>query len=143
MRRAIATGLGGLLLALPGGAGADSAGRNPDHPGYPLYVRLCSGCHGRNADGRGPQAAKLPQPPSNLVRLSVDRGRPVTLQELTRVIDGRRAVRSHGNDMPVWGNELAATATDPALRERTRIRLIQSLAEYVISIQEPLPTETP
>jgi mono/diheme cytochrome c family protein len=132
-----------LLAALPASAAEQpERGPNPGHEGYPLYQRFCASCHGVHADGRGPRAAAMSPPPADLRHLAAARGRALSLDEITRVIDGRRTVRAHGEGpMPVWGEELVADVPDPEMREKARIRLVQSLAEYVLSIQ--LPADTP
>jgi mono/diheme cytochrome c family protein len=129
-----------LLAGAPAAAqAATERGPNPDHEGYPLYQRFCASCHGVHADGRGPRAAALSPPPPDLTHLAASRGEPLRLDEITRIIDGRRTLRAHGEGpMPVWGEALVADVADPAAREQARIRLIQSLAEYVLSIQVPL-----
>lgn len=132
-----------LLLVLLGAlsASADEAtpqGPNPGHEGYALYQRFCASCHGVHADGKGPRAAAMSPPPADLRHLASAPGGAPTLDELTRIIDGRRTIRAHGEGpMPVWGEEFAADVPDPEMREKARIRLVQSLAEYVLSIQVP------
>ncbi len=145
-RSPLATALAGLLLAaLPGSAQeAEERGRNPSHEGYPLYQRFCAACHGLRADGKGPRAVVTSPPPADLTRLAAAPGEAPRLDALTRVIDGRRTIRAHGEGpMPVWGEDLVADVPDPAMREQARIRLIQSLAEYVLSIQEPRDAPEP
>jgi mono/diheme cytochrome c family protein len=136
----LAAALALALLAVPSVSAEEEKerGLNPSHEGYPLYQRLCASCHGLRADGKGPRAAVTDPPPADLTRLAAARGEAPRLDELTRIIDGRRTLRAHGEGpMPVWGEELVAGVADPAMREQARIRLIQSLAEYVLSIQAP------
>lgn len=135
-----ARGIAGVAIALRAAAAfaqgsAPETGPLPEHEGYPLYQRYCAECHGAGADGKGPRAAELEKPPPDLTRLSERLGAPLRLEALTRVIDGRRTLRAHGSPMPVWGEKLAADVPDPALREQGRIRLVQSLAEYLLAIQ--------
>jgi mono/diheme cytochrome c family protein len=129
----------GLFGTTPGSPEEEvERGPNPDHEGYPLYQRFCASCHGLRADGRGPRAATVSPPPADLTHLAASRGGALSLDEVTRVIDGRRTLRAHGEGpMPVWGKELVADVADPEMREKARIRLVQSLAEYVVSIQVP------
>ncbi len=88
------------------------------------------------ADGKGPRAAALDKPPPDLTRLGDPKGEQPRLDALTRSIDGRRTLRAHGTGgMPVWGEKLAEDVPDWHAREEARIRLIQSLAEYLLSIQ--------
>ncbi len=127
-----------LLLAAGASAdeGASATGLNPEHPGYPLYQRYCVECHGVLADGKGPRAPALEKPPPDLTRLGEGKGEAPRLDGLTRVIDGRRTLPAHGpGARPVWGEKLAADVPDWHAREQARIRLIQSLAEYLLSIQ--------
>ena len=127
-----------LLLAAGAAAeeGAPATGLNPTHPGHPLYQHHCAECHGVFADGKGPRAAALDKPPPDLTRLGDPKGEQPRLDALTRSIDGRRTLRAHGTGgMPVWGEKLAEDVPDWRAREEARIRLIQSLAEYLLSIQ--------
>ena len=128
----------GLLLAWAPSALAEDAsvGHNPRHQGHALYQQLCSECHGVRADGTGPRAEFLNPRPPDLTRLEDPAGGPVRVEALARVIDGRRTLRAHGEgEMPVWGWVLVADVPDPELREPARIRLVQTLAEYIVSIQ--------
>jgi mono/diheme cytochrome c family protein len=113
-----------------------ASGLNPGHVGYGLYQSLCSECHGVGAVGDGPRARFFDPRPVDLTRLTGLDGAPPRLEPLTRVIDGRRAIRAHEQDgMPVWGDRLVANESDLERRERARIRLVQTLAEYLLSIQ--------
>ncbi len=134
--------MGGLIAALLLAAGAagdeagPAAGLNPSHPGSPLYQRFCAECHGVLADGKGPRAPALEEPPADLTRLGEATGEAPRLDALIRIIDGRRTMRAHGTGpMPAWGEKLAEDVPDWRAREKARIRLIQSLAEYLLSIQ--------
>jgi mono/diheme cytochrome c family protein len=125
---------------LGGGQGANDAaavvGLNPDHLGYALYQSLCAECHGVRAEGNGPRARRFDPPPVDLTRLQGLDGAPPSLERLTRVIDGRRTIRAHEEDgMPIWGEQLVATEPNSGRRERARIHLVQTLAEYVLSIR--------
>ena len=134
--------MGGLIAALMLAAGAvgdeavPATGLNPAHLGHPLYQRFCGECHGVLADGKGRRAPALETPPPDLTRLGEAKGEAPRLDALIRVIDGRRTVRAHGaGPMPAWGEKLAEEVPDWRAREEARIRLIQSLAEYLLSIQ--------
>ena len=132
----------GVLIAallLAAGAAADEAapstGLNPGHPGYPLYQRFCAECHRVRADGRGPRATALDEPPPDLTRLGEATGQPPRLDALTRIIDGRRTLRAHGTGpMPVWGEKLAGEVPElvavshglhHALTDRWRGRVVR------------------
>ena len=127
-----------LLLAAgaAGDEGVPAAGLNPAHLGHPLYQRFCAECHGVLADGKGPRAPTLEKPPPDLTRLGEAKGEAPRLDALIRIIDGRRTLRAHGaGGVPAWGEKLAEDVPDWHAREEARIRLIQSLAEYLLSIQ--------
>jgi len=114
----------------------DPVGPNPSHSGYALYQRYCAECHGVGADGRGAQAARFQTPPPGLRRLAQRDGVEPRRESLMLVIDGRRTAKGHGErGMPVWGDRLLADASRSELVEDARLHLIQSLADYLISIQ--------
>ena len=96
----------------------------------------CAECHGVRADGRGEKAALFQPPPPELTRLARRGGVEPRRESLMLVIDGRRIAKGHGErGMPVWGDRLLADATDSGLVEDARLHLIQSLADYLVSIQ--------
>lgn len=75
--------------------------------GQRYFLRYCASCHGENGDGHGPVAAVLSKPPANLRLLGDKYGLPLPAARIAEVIDGRSAVRAHGNrEMPVWGERL-------------------------------------
>lgn len=118
------------IVAVP--AASDEA------PDASLYRSLCAECHGEDARGDGPKAPKLEPAPPDLTRLADVDPALLRVEVLSRVIDGRRTVRAHGQSrMPVWGEQLAPGVADPVMREQARIRLVQSVAEYLLSIQRP------
>jgi mono/diheme cytochrome c family protein len=121
-----------------GGAASDAAavGLNPDHLGYALYQSFCSECHGVRADGNGPRSRRFDPRPVDLTQIQGLDGAPPSLERLSRVIDGRRTIRAHEEDgMPIWGSRLVANEPVPERQEHARIRLVQTLAEYVLSIR--------
>jgi mono/diheme cytochrome c family protein len=139
--RSVGFALAALVLAIAGPAGAqeatpDPVGLKPDHPGYALYQRYCAECHGVRADGRGEKAALFQPPPPELTRLAGRGGVEPRRESLMLVIDGRRTAKGHGErGMPVWGDRLLADAMDSGLVEDARLHFIQSLADYLVSIQ--------
>jgi len=75
--------------------------------GKRYFVKYCASCHGVNGDGHGPVAPELSKPPTNLRLLAEKYGMPLPAARLASMIDGRSAVRAHGNrEMPVWGEKL-------------------------------------
>ena len=116
-------------------ASAESPAPNPEHPGASLFRALCAECHGTSAGGKEGEPDVI-DPAPDLTRLADRNEELLRLATLIRVIDGRRTVRAHGaGKMPVWGDELVADVPDNEMRERARIRLVQSLAEYLLTIQ--------
>ncbi len=67
--------------------------------GENLYVQLCAGCHGKNADGNGQDASSLSQEPTNLRAMS---GGHADGDFAWKISNGR-------GDMPAWGEELDST----------------------------------
>jgi mono/diheme cytochrome c family protein len=72
--RMIAGGALLLVLGIPHQAGAGNDGPQVGPPSTPesvkagegIFFEYCSGCHGRRADGRGPQSLNLDPKPQNL-----------------------------------------------------------------------------
>ena len=130
-------------MALAAGANAEEEARStaePRHDGYVLYQQLCAECHGARGDGNGPRASEFSPRPTDLTRLRGPEDRDVRVDDLARAIDGRRTLRAHGDgNMPVWGWELLADIPDPEVRERARLQMVYTLAEYVASLQKRAP----
>lgn len=109
-------------------------------PGRQLYLRYCSACHGPQGEGDG-LAGSLMQPhPADLTRLASRYGGEYPLEQVVRTIDGREAVRAHGEPaMPVWGEVLSdelgsKDKQHPAIERRVHGRIF-SIAEYLRTIQ--------
>lgn len=93
-----------LLVSFALVASAWAAGKDDVRDGEKYFRRYCASCHGMTGTGDGPVAASLAKPPANLRMLSDKYGSPLPVAKLADLIDGRDAVRAHGNaDMPVWG----------------------------------------
>jgi len=72
--------------------------------GAARYERYCSACHGKDADGNGPMASSLRQPPSDLRRIAERNGGRFDRRAVAAAIDGRRMAAGHGSEeSPVWG----------------------------------------
>lgn len=68
------------------------------------YEEKCAVCHGQNGKGKGPIADMLKTAPSDLTMLSKNNGGVFPFGQVYGVIDGRQAVKLHGErTMPVWG----------------------------------------
>ena len=108
----------------------------PNDPGRALFGTYCASCHGVDARGDGPMAARLRQVPPDLTQFAARNGGVFPGERVARIIDGRD-VASHGTgEMPVWGDAFRATPggrTAAAVRER-----IEAITRYLEAIQERL-----
>jgi mono/diheme cytochrome c family protein len=125
-----------LAACVPFVAAAEDA-----QPGRQLYLRYCSACHGPEAKGDG-LAGSLMQPhPADLTRLASRYGGEFPMERVVRTIDGREALRAHGESMmPVWGEVLSDGLGSkgnqrPPIERRVQGRIF-SIAEYLRMIQE-------
>ena len=123
-------------LMLAGSAATMTFGR-PLHyeseapDGAQLYRTHCASCHGASARGDGPLADVLRHRPSDLTGIRRRYGGFPT-DWMTSIIDGRRAVRSHGSlEMPVWG-EACRSGNVPDEVVQARIR---ALVQYLEAMQ--------
>jgi len=83
---------------------AEDAERMRIERGRGLFLGHCASCHGGDARGRGPVAAVLKVPPSDLTRIAARRSGRFEPGEVAAFIDGRFEVAAHGRrEMPVWG----------------------------------------
>ncbi len=132
-RGRIALLVGALISSL-----ACSSTEAPEPSGRDLFVRYCASCHGEDGRGSGPVAASLDVAPADLTRIAERAGGTFDEGAVMAVIDGRRAVASHGpREMPVWGEVF----DEELRRERygSYVTLLRSqvLADYLRSIQQP------
>jgi mono/diheme cytochrome c family protein len=74
------------------------------------YRTFCTGCHGPEGRGDGPLAPMLSVETPDLTTLALRHGGRFPFGYAMEVIDGRRVVRAHGGEMPVWGNRYTADA---------------------------------
>jgi mono/diheme cytochrome c family protein len=98
--------------------------------GRQLFRTYCATCHGTSGHGDGPMAQYLRVPPANLTTIAARNKGLFPAEAVHRGIDGRQAVRAHGDSaMPIWGD-----AFSPA--ESTASARIRDLVVYVESIQQ-------
>lgn len=104
--------------------------------GKELYDVLCAACHGAEARGDGPMAEMLKRTPADLTLLSSNNGGVFPTFRVTRQIDGRDPLLSHGGEMPLFGHLL--TAQDTAIQSETGQLILtsQSIADIVIWLKE-------
>ena len=105
------------------------------------YMTACAGCHGESARGDGPLAGLLKIRTPDLTRLSRDAGGVFPFEPVLMVIDGRKGVRAHGSEMPVWGDRYRNAAVRPGLTDQVDADMIARgrmmvLVNYLASIQE-------
>jgi mono/diheme cytochrome c family protein len=106
------------------------------------YDSNCASCHGTRGKGDGPYRPFLTTSPSDLTVLAKKNGGVLPVWDLQEVIDGRRDVRAHGRDMPIWGADYRAKAGeyfvdypqpyDPEVAVRMRIL---ALIDYIGRLQ--------
>ena len=76
-------------------------------PGQSEYLAHCASCHG--IDGRGSKPIGGQQPkPADLTLLAKRSGGVFLSSAVFEMIDGRRAIRSYHNSMPIWGCRYAS-----------------------------------
>ena len=73
------------------------------------YNRYCESCHGAAGIGDGQVAQYLKIPPADLTMISARREGAFPTEEIHQIIDGRKGVRGHGHDMPIWGDAFQRT----------------------------------
>ncbi len=103
------------------------------------YEAKCAVCHGKDGKGAGPYADQLKRSPPDLTTLAQRNGGVFPVSRTYEAIEG--AGKGHGpRDMPVWGLDYTAQATETlpdlpynqALYVRTRI---MALLEYLNQLQ--------
>ena len=105
----------------------------PSIQGKDLFKSYCASCHGLDAKGKGPMAASLKVPPSDLRRISIRNHDTFPLMRVEKIIAGEELTPGHGSsEMPVWGPIFSRVTTDVDLG---RVR-IDNLARYLRDIQE-------
>jgi len=78
------------------------------------YDHKCAVCHGVSGKGDGGVTDILKKAPANLTVLSKNNGGVFPFDRVSAAIDGRTAIKAHGErDMPIWGS-VYKTETAPA-----------------------------
>ncbi len=108
--------------------------------GHRLYIQNCASCHGIGGKGDGPLVDYLTLRPADLTAIAKKNVGVFPFAKVFRIIDGRRAVRGHGEEkMPVWGNQFRSDVSAPADPSRADDFIfgrISALTFYLASIQE-------
>jgi mono/diheme cytochrome c family protein len=118
--------LGGdaALLATAGARPTTGSSVGTDSAGAPLYARYCTGCHGPQGRGDGPNAASLPVPPAR--HASKDAMSARSDDALYDTIAGGGAIMNRSPRMPAYGTTLS-----PA-QIRALVRHIRSLCGCLV-----------
>ena len=129
-------GSSGVVVALASAAGPSLPGAGRQETtlvrGRQLFRTYCASCHGVTGRGDGPMVEYLRVPPANLPLIAARNQGVFPAEGVRRAIDGRRAVRAHGDSaMPIWGDALLP-------RERNAAERIRDLVAYLDVIQERL-----
>lgn len=103
------------------------------------YLKTCAACHGEAADGNGEIATMFKDRVPDLTGIAKRNDGVFPLLNVIKAIDGRAAIRGHGNPMPVFGNRYRTEAdggnTLFGAEAIARGRVLE-LALYLQSIQE-------
>lgn len=106
------------------------------------YMAACASCHGEAADGNGPIATMFSTRVPALTDLAARNDGVFPFLEVMHVIDGRTAVRAHGNPMPIFGRRYTTEIGEHAglfgAEILVRSRVLELVA-YLQSIQLPAP----
>jgi len=99
------------------------------------YLEWCQPCHGSDAHGRGPLAAKLGLEPPDLTTIAKREGGTFLASELTDFVDGRKLLAAHiDRAMPNWGPIFEAASRDDAEGRRANDH-IAAILSYLWTIQ--------
>jgi mono/diheme cytochrome c family protein len=128
------TGCCGAVIALASAAPSDVLGTSRQDAalarGRQLFRTHCATCHGASGQGNGAMVQYLRVPPADLTAIAARNKGVFSAEAVRRAIDGRQAVRAHGDAaMPIWGD-----AFSPA--EATAAERIRDLVVYLESIQQ-------
>lgn len=126
----------GLVLLVYLGAGSGAGAAETNH-GKQLYAQYCSSCHGVDGRGNGPVARDLKVKVPNLILLRKNNKGIYPTDRVMSAIDGRRAIRGHGDrNMPVWGEIFRKEADDAKYPELTTLLKAKLIAEYIATLQQ-------
>jgi mono/diheme cytochrome c family protein len=123
-----------VMSPMPSGAQGHDRQGNPGK-GRQLYATHCATCHGIAGRGDGPTAQYLNVPPADLTGISARNRGVFPTEVLHRIVDGRRALRTHGDSaMPIWGDAFSLSGT-PEM-EKAIAEKIRALVAYVETLQQ-------
>lgn len=101
------------------------------------YAKACAACHGTDGKGGGPFASVLKVAPPDLTMLKQNNGGVFPFANVVDIIDGRKDIRAHGSNMPIWGDRFKVQSRqgDEVAAEIDATGRIAVLAFYLASIQ--------
>ncbi len=146
MKREHATILAIATLMMMGAGGLASAADKvlKADPGKREFENSCALCHGKDGKGTGGIVDLLKKSPSDLTMLSKKNNGVFPYARVYAVIDGREAIKAHGDrDMPAWGDRYSKDTEKAAEYYRdvpydaemyTRSRIL-ALIDYLNRIQ--------
>lgn len=101
-----------------------------------LYIQYCGSCHGKDGKGNGPVSPHLKIKVPDLTVLKKNNKGIYPLDSVMSTIDGRRAVRAHGDrQMPVWGEVFHKELEKEKYKELTTLLKAKVIAEYIGTLQ--------
>lgn len=101
--------------------------------GKQMYANYCAPCHGTDGRGKGPAAAALKVPPTDLTVLSRNNHGKFPDTHVVSVMQFGTGVQAHGSEnMPIWGPILGHMSANNAQDKQLRI---SNLSRYLQSIQ--------
>ena len=104
--------------------------------GKQLYMQYCASCHGKDGRANGSVSPYLKIAVPDLTVLKKNNKGIYPLDDVMATIDGRRAVRTHGDrDMPVWGEIFRKETEQGKYPELTSLLKAKVIAEYVATLQ--------
>lgn len=109
------------------------------------YIEHCAVCHGTDGAGSGAYVEFLKKTPADLTSLSRKNGGVFPFERAFAVIDGREALKAHGErDMPIWGQRYSQETMQAAeyfvdspydMEMYVRARIL-ALVDYLNRIQK-------
>lgn len=99
--------------------------------GKEMFATYCAVCHGVNGKGVGPVAAALKKQPTDLTQLAAKNGGKYPEFLVIETLSGR-ALESHSQEMPIWGDLFRTLESQD--NSFVQLRIV-NLTSYVGSIQ--------
>ncbi|HSW51455.1 MAG TPA: cytochrome c [Bryobacteraceae bacterium] len=130
--RTVFIGLAAAAL-LAGQAGGRRDARPSPASGSEMCRAYCASCHGLDGRGRGPAAAAMKRPPTDLTTLARRNGGKFPEARVYQSIEGDAELAAHGSrEMPVWGTAFRTMGGSDEASVKLRVR---NLTRYIESLQ--------